>query len=82
MTHNQNLVIGFFIAAVIIGVIFDFILLYHFSLFFGSNIGSDAAPFISAFMATGIASGAFTISLVLYPVFRKEDKTYKWEDFR
>ncbi|MGC8506041.1 MAG: hypothetical protein ACP5NK_04970 [Thermoplasmata archaeon] len=82
MTHNQNLVVGFFIGAVIIGVIFYFILMYHFSLFFGSNIGSDSAPIISAYMATGIASGAFTISLVVYPIFKKTDKTYNWEDFK
>ena len=82
MDEKVSRILIFFIVSVVIGIISDLILAYAFTSFFGGNPGSQTATIAAPYMATGIASGAFTILLLLYPVFKKADRSHDWEDFR
>lgn len=82
MDEKVFVILIFFIVSVVIGVISDFLLGYAFSQFFGGDPGSQTAAIAAPYMATGIASGAFTILLLVYPVVKKADRSHNWEDFR
>ncbi|MEM0155130.1 MAG: hypothetical protein QW597_00815 [Thermoplasmataceae archaeon] len=82
MDEKIKIILIFFIASVIIGVVSDLLLAYSFARFFGGNPGSQTAAVAAPFMASGIASGALTILLLIYPVFKKADRSHNWEDFR
>ncbi len=82
MDEKVKVILIFFIASIIIGVVSDLLLAFAFSRFFGGNPGSQTASIAAPFMASGIASGALTILLLLYPVVKKADRSHNWEDFR
>lgn len=66
----------------IVGVISFYILSYAFSNFFVGNPGKITAENATSFVATGIAVGFFTIAMIIYPVYKKGDRSHEWEDFR
>lgn len=87
MNHGQKVVTSIFIAAVIIGVVSGLIIYHLYLGFFGGNPGLAELSFIAPFLATGIASAAFTIMLLLYPVIKKGEKSSSYaaeggEDFK
>ncbi len=71
MNHGQQVVLLLFVVSVIIGVISGLIIYHLYSNFYGGNPGLSELDYTSSFLATGIASAAFTIMLVFYPVIKK-----------
>lgn len=70
------------VVSTIVGFISFFVLSYAFSNFFVGDPGRITAENAAYFVATGIAVGFFTIAMVIYPVYKKSDRTHRGEDFR
>ncbi len=66
----------------IVGFVSFYILSYAFSNFFVGEPGKITAENATYFVATGIAVGFFTIAMVIYPVYKKGDRSHTWEDYR
>lgn len=82
MQEKVKIIAIFFTVSVIIGIISNFILSFAFSSFFAGDPGQQTEVVAAPFMATGIASGAFTILLLFYPVVKFGDRTHTWEDYK
>jgi hypothetical protein len=82
MSHDRKVVIYLLVMSIIVGVVFYFIFEYQFTVFFASQNAAQSTPGMAAFLATGMAAGAFTISMLIYPLKSKIDKSYDWEDFK
>ncbi len=82
MSHDRKVVIYILVMSIIVGIIFDIIFEMQFTTFFASQNASQSTPGMAAFLATGMGAGAFTIAMLIYPVRKKIDKSYEWEDFK
>ncbi|WP_393970767.1 hypothetical protein OXIME_000999 [Oxyplasma meridianum] len=82
MKNDQRVVVSLLIVGVIVGVASYFLLSFLMAGFFAGDPGVQAEKILAPYMATGIAVTVFTISMLFYPVYKKGDKTHKWEDYR
>lgn len=82
MEEKGRLIVTFLVISVVIGVIAYFILQYLFSLFFSGNPGIQEGIASDPALSAGIASGAFAIMFLLYPVYKYGDRTSTGDDFR
>lgn len=82
MHKNTKLLTMFGVVSVVVGFVSYFILAYAFSMFFVGDPGKITAENAAYFVATGIGVGFFTIASLLYPVYKKVDRSHDWEDFR
>lgn len=82
MRNGTKLILVLFVISAVIGIISGELLFLWMMNFFASQPGIASAYFDAPFIGTGIAAGVFTISLLMYPVIKKADRSHKWEDFR
>ncbi len=82
MHKNTKLLTMFGLVSVIVGFVSYYILAYAFSNFFVGNPGTTTAYNAAYFVATGIGVGFFTIGSLIYPVYKRVDRSHDWEDFR
>ncbi|MGP6220755.1 hypothetical protein [Caldiplasma sukawensis] len=82
MNKNSLVITEFFIVAVVIGIIADLLFTYFLTNFEATTQGQLEATYASPVYAAGVAAGAFTISLLLYPVVKKGTRNYEGEDYR
>ena len=82
MKNDQRVVVSLLIVGVIVGIASDFLLSFLLTGFFAGDPGLQAERILAPYMATGIATAFFTITMLFYPVYKKGDKTHNWEDYR
>lgn len=82
MRNGTKLILALFVASAVIGVVSGELLFLWMMNFYASQSGAASAYFDAPFLATGISAGVFTISLLMYPLIKKGDRTNEWEDFR
>lgn len=82
MEEKGRLIVTFLIVSVVIGVITFFLLGYLFSIFFTGYPGVAEGQASDPAMSVGIASAAFSILFLMYPVVKKGDRDTIGEDFR
>ncbi len=81
-THDRDIALTFVIWGVIVWVVFYYVFQYYFDVFLNGYPGNFTAEFGAPFMATGVAAGFYTISMLLYPVFKKGTSSIGGDDFR
>jgi hypothetical protein len=82
MSTGERLTIQFFIIGVIAAIVSGELLFIWMQTFYGGNPGLQAAYINAPTIGTGIGAGLFSILLLAYPVIKKKDKSYEWDDFR
>lgn len=82
MSKGERLVIQFFIIGVIVAIVSGELLFLWMQTFYGGNPGLSASYSTAPTIGTGIGAALFTILLLAYPVMKKKDKSYEWDDFR
>lgn len=83
MNEKGRMVVTFLITGVAVGVIVYFLFSYLLATYVYTGYpGLGAVPEISYIMATGFASGAFSILLLMYPIYKFGDRSMEGEDFR
>ncbi len=82
MEKKGRLIVTFLVISVVIGVIAYFILQYLFSMFFFGYPGIAEGQASDPALSTGIASGAFAIMFLMYPVYKYGDRASTGDDFR
>lgn len=82
MEEKGRLIVTFLIISVIIGVIAFFLLGYFFSIFFTGYPGVAEGQASDPAMSVGIASAAFSIMFLMYPVLKNGDRSSSGDDYR
>jgi uncharacterized membrane protein YqiK len=82
MTTGERLILQFFIIGVIAAIVSGELLFIWMQTFYGGNPGLQASYVNAPTMGTGIGAGLFSILLLVYPVIKKKDKSYEWDDYK
>ncbi len=82
MSKGERLIIEFFIIGVIAALVSGELLFLWMQTFYVGNPGLSAAYTNAPTIGTGIGAGLFSILLMAYPVVKKKDNSYEWDDFR
>lgn len=82
MEEKGRLIVTFLVISVVIGVAAYFLLGYLFSIFFSGFPGVAEGKASDPTLSAGIASGAFSIMFLMYPVFKLGDRAPTGDDFK
>lgn len=82
MEEKGRLIVTFLVISVVIGIAAYFLLGYLFSMFFGGYPGVAEGQASDPAMSVGIASAAFTIMFLMYPVIKFGDRSSTGDDYR
>lgn len=82
MEEKGRLIVTFLIVSVVIGIIAFYLLGYLFSIFFTGFPGVAEGQASDPAMSVGIASAAFSILFLMYPVFKNGDRSSTGDDYR
>lgn len=82
MEEKGRLIVAFLVVSVVIGVVAYFLLGYLFSIFFSGFPGVAEGQASDPTLSAGIASGAFAIMFLMYPVMKYGDRSATGDDYR
>lgn len=82
MEEKGRLIVTFLVISIAIGIVAYFLLAYLFSIFFSGYPGVAEGQASDPALSAGIASGAFSIMFLMYPVFKFGDRGHEGDDYR
>ena len=82
MDNSTKLVASMLLVSVVIGIAAFFILGFLMGRFYVANPGISNINQIDYIVSSGIAASAFSIVLLLYPVYKRGISNGDWEDYR